>query len=235
MNRWALLIDIEGFSKIFPENMFQALKPLGSLMEGIYYIGTKVCPDEPNRLFAHQTGDGFILVSEYAERSPGMPIAIGVFLMRQILLAGGMGKCAISQGEFGDIRSCYPDVITKNCDENGRLRLGGGLMHFYPVMGSALINCYGLTKPESGSLLLIDSDLLESLSPDLVVSKVTSKYFVLDWVHTHIKELIEIEFKTGINHPDYKKLEELVKKYTSSNRSSLSDTWVNNTLFLNGC
>jgi hypothetical protein len=71
MNRWSLFVDIEGFYKIYPEHMSQALRPLCNLMEGIYNIVCAVCPDTPHRLFAHQIGDGFIVVSEFAERSPG--------------------------------------------------------------------------------------------------------------------------------------------------------------------
>lgn len=70
MNRWSLFVDIEGFSKFYPEQMSQALHPFCDMMEGIYSIGSAVCPDTPHRLFAHQLGDGFIIVSEFAERSP---------------------------------------------------------------------------------------------------------------------------------------------------------------------
>lgn len=208
--------------------------PLCSLMEGIYYIGTNVCPDTPNRLFAHQIGDGFILVSEFAERSPEFPLAIGVFLLRQILLAGGMGKCAVSQGKFGDITGCYPDLIRNASDDSGIIHLGAGLMRLFPVMGSALINSYRLGKLESGSLLLVDSDL-GPLPSDAIVLKATSDYFVVDWVHTQTKELSEIESKTGIKHPSDKRFEDLVKDYMSLYGSSLPPNWSTNTLRLNGC
>ena len=235
MARWALWIDIEGFSRIYPRDMVQALLPLRALMEGIYHLGNAVCPESPYRLFAHQIGDGFVVVSEFAERSPELPVAIGAFLQRHILLSGGMGKCAISQGDFSDIQDCYPDVICENADNSGFLRLGDGLMSIFPVMGSALINAYRLSNRESGSLLLLDSDLPGPLPSGAVASKTTNDYSVVDWVHISTPEIAEIETKTGIQHPAAANLERLLRDYVTSNSSSLLSPWITNTLTLNGC
>jgi len=54
MDRWSLFVDIEGFSEIYPESAINALMPLMVLMQGIYYIGVEVCPESPERIFAHQ-------------------------------------------------------------------------------------------------------------------------------------------------------------------------------------
>ncbi len=67
MERWAIHIDIEGFSATY-ENSAQGLYSLQALMEGIYFIGNKWRPDPPERIFAHQLGDGFIIVGEFGKR-----------------------------------------------------------------------------------------------------------------------------------------------------------------------
>ena len=235
MNRWALFVDIEGFSKIYPDRMTQALRPLCSLMEGIYYIGSRVCPDTPYRLFSHQIGDGFIIVSEFAEKSPELPLAIGIFLLRQILVGGGMGKCTISQGEFSDIKGCFPAIIRSNMDPSGEVRIGGGLMTFFPVMGSALINCNRLSKLESGSLLLLDSDMTQHFPSGVVVSKTASTHYVVDWVHSTTQEINELTAKTGIAHPAANETEHLIEAYINRNSADLPPDWRHNTLSLNGC
>lgn len=234
VSRWSIFIDIEGFSKIYPDNMVQALMPLCSIMKAIFSVGNLVCPESPERLFAHQIGDGFIIVSESSERSPELPLALGIFLLRSTLLAGGMGKCSISQGDFSDIKGCYPEIILNNRDASGTVRMGRGLMHLFPVMGSALINAYRLGNRESGSLLIIDSILAASLPKRSVVTKTTDDYQVVDWIHTNTPEIKEIETKTGIQHPKVGRLEEKVRLYVDSNCSSLPKEWENNTLSLNG-
>jgi hypothetical protein len=203
-------------------------------MEAIFNVGKQICPETPNRLFAHQIGDGFIIVSEFSERSPEFPLALGIFLLRSALCAGGMGKCSISQGVFSDIKGCYPKIIQENSDDSGTVRMGRGLMRLFPVIGTALINAYRLANRESGSLLIIDSTLSESLPTESVVSKTTDEYIVVDWIHTNTPETKEIETKAGRNHPNVETLEEKIRLYVDSNCNSLPEEWKNNTFSLNG-
>src|SRR5439155_1670895 len=65
MRRWAIYIDIEGFSAIYSKDEVRALRGLGAVMEAVYRIGSTVCAERPNRLFVHQTGDGFVVVSDW--------------------------------------------------------------------------------------------------------------------------------------------------------------------------
>lgn len=234
MKRWAIFIDVEGFSKVYPEEMMNALKPLVSIMEGIYQVGNLVCAESPDRLFAHQIGDGFIIVSEFAEGSSRFPFALGVFLLRTALLAGGMGKCAISTGDFANIKDCYPKIILNNCDRSGTVRLGRGLMRIFPDMGTALINAYRLSNRESGALLLIDSDFCASLRTETVVTKDASDYLVVDWIHTESIDICEIEEKTKVKHPSAEDLSTLARLYVNKHRVNLPKKWVANTLGLNG-
>ena len=64
MRRWAIYIDIEGFSEIYSKDEARAAAGLSAIMEGIYRVGTTVCAEAPNRLFVHQTGDGFVIVRD---------------------------------------------------------------------------------------------------------------------------------------------------------------------------
>jgi hypothetical protein len=234
MDRWALYLDIQGFSRMYRCNRPRALRPLCAVMKAIYYIGTRVCAESPNGLFAHQVGDGFIIVSEFAERSPGLPVAIGTFLLRCALLAGGIGKCGISQGEFADIQSCYPDVIRDNVDDSGMVPLGDGLMTVFPVMGTAFVESYSLTKGRPGSLLIVDSGLAVAPPAGAVVTETACGHYIVDWVHTAMPEIAELESKTGIPHGSAGYLEHLLRAYVHSHRAALPADWVDNTLRLNG-
>lgn len=60
-------IDIEGFGLRYDQSM-QALPPLNALMEGIFQIGSNKYNDDLTRLFAHQFGDGFVIVSSQVGR-----------------------------------------------------------------------------------------------------------------------------------------------------------------------
>ena len=107
MNRLAIYIDIEGFSERYLRKEVEMLKLLGVLMDGIYQIG--VFNSARWRLFAHQIGDGFILVSEFGMASSENAVAVATVLMRLVLSVGGFAKCGISEGKFGDIGDGMPE------------------------------------------------------------------------------------------------------------------------------
>lgn len=159
MNRWSIYIDIEGFGSTYDNNS-RALISLGALMEGIYLIGTRCFPESPDRLFAHQIGDGFVIVSEFGSKSLDRPLSIATLLLRRVLTHGGICKAAISEGDFADVKGCYPKSIRDNSNGDGILSLGHGLMTIFPVMGTALINSHRIHQSApSGSLLVIDKIL----------------------------------------------------------------------------
>jgi len=150
-------------------------------------------------------------------------------------MAGGMSKSAISQGEFADIKGCYPDVIRSNADASGTVRLGRGLMRIFPVMGIALINTYRLSNRESGSLLLVDTDLSKQLPQGVILTKSISEYKVVDWIHTDMPEIDEIRQGAGIKMSSVAELEDIVRQYIASAGPSLPQAWIQNTLLLNNC
>jgi len=101
-DRWAIYVDIEGFGVLYDRET-TVLEALGDLMEGIYAIGTKCYPESPYRLFAHQTGDGFIVVSEFGAASLEVPAAIAIALLRHVAARGRFAKASIREGDFADI------------------------------------------------------------------------------------------------------------------------------------
>src|SRR5712691_3597868 len=95
--RWCIWIDIEGFSNRWDkqESELEALDSLRELMTAIYRIGTFAFPENPERIFAHQAGDGFAIVSEFGEPSLERPVAIATALLRHVATTKLFAKAAI--------------------------------------------------------------------------------------------------------------------------------------------
>ena len=110
-DRWSIWIDVEGFSNRYINDSSQAILYLSELMASLYRIGIHVFSESPDRLFIHQFGDGFIVVSDFPEREPTRPLAICIAIMRHLLKRGVATKAAIAAGDWGDISSCYPDEV----------------------------------------------------------------------------------------------------------------------------
>lgn len=220
---------------MYSNDEVRAIGGLGAIMEGIYRVGTTVCAEMPNRLFVHQTGDGFAIVSEFAQGRPQLPVAIAAVLMRLALSAGCLTKAGISEGEFADIRSCYPDVISCHSDSDGVVRLGHGIMRIFPVMGAALINAYHLTTQAKGSLLLLDARMASDLSSNGIVSARFSDFVAIDWVHAEMPDIRQIVETASIAIGETPDLEQRLRTTVAAARSSVSDEWVANTLTFNAC
>jgi hypothetical protein len=135
VGRWSIYIDLEGFGNLYDKEN-QVLVSLEVLMEGIFQIGCCCYPESPDCLFAHQLGDGFVIVSEFPEDMLDRPIAIALALLRHVAHSGRFAKASVSEGEFADIRSCYPASVLDASTNDGRIRLGRGVMTLFPVMGS---------------------------------------------------------------------------------------------------
>jgi hypothetical protein len=155
--RWVIYVDIEGFGVLYGRDK-QVLLSLGDLMEAIFLIGEKFCNESPDRIFAHQTGDGFVIVSEFGSKSLEVPIAISIALLRHVAAHGRFAKASIGEGEFADITDLYPVSVLKARLKDGSVRMGGGLMTLFPVMGTALIDAVAVAKRSpSGALLTVAS------------------------------------------------------------------------------
>lgn len=118
MPRWCIYIDILGFGGLWESDMTKALRTLRELMNAIIQIGKQVYPIEGDRLFVHQVGDGFAIVSDFHEDSLERPISIAITLMRHVVAyTGYFASAAIAEGDFSGIRSCYPEEVSL-CSNN---------------------------------------------------------------------------------------------------------------------
>lgn len=162
MDRWAAYLDVEGTSRMYTKNKMVFFSAFDALLSALHKISATVYSETPSRLFAHQLGgDGLLIVSEFAEGSPDVPISIATVLLQVLLMHNAVGKGGISAGSFADIHSCYPALreMTKSADNV--YQIGRGVLTVFPVMGTALINAHRFaSNAPKGSLLAIDRVLL---------------------------------------------------------------------------
>ena len=231
--RWGLSVDIEGFSSLYEDSeasKSKAIWALHILMEAIVNIGTKVYPGKSGnnfseRLYVHQFGDGFIIISDYYEKNPERCLSIAISLMRHMLMKGYTLKAAISTGDMSDINGCYPPSI-KNSKDN-RVNLGMGLMTTIPVMGTALTKSHKLLNCKSGSVLLIDKSRFEVM-PDLIQNEIAGGISAVDWVSSELELSKEISNKAGLEYSNKDKLLKNFKAYIKQKPIPPS-SWVSST------
>ena len=77
---------------------------LGALLECTRQIGQNCFPKSPHLLFAHQTGDGLAIVSEFGAESWDVPIALAIILLRIVSGTGRFGKATIAEDRAGPRR-----------------------------------------------------------------------------------------------------------------------------------
>ena len=226
--RWAIYIDIEGFGSLYDQTM-RALLPLNALMEGIYRVGENKYNNDVSRLFAHQFGDGFVIVSCFEEKSLDRAAAVAISLMRHVLASGGIAKASISEGGFSDIKDCYPRTITDK-EKNGSVPMGAGLMTIIPVMGTALINAISLDKRSpSGSLLTIDAANEGRLSKEFACRKIENGLVSINWLKGKQGLVSEICVDAGLSNPSEPERESLLTNYIKNN--TLKPEWVRTTCY----
>lgn len=203
-DRWAISIDIEGFSKNYEhseERKTFAILALHELMSIIYKIATLCYPGDPaknfsDRLFAHQFGDGFIICSDFPEQDSSRAISIALAIMRHMILKGYATKAAISAGDMADIRGCYPEPMRNS--ENERIHLGEGLMTITPVMGTALTKAHKLSSTKKGAVLILDEELIKLGLPQGVEISTESNNCI-DWLSSNLSLPNVIASKSGLN------------------------------------
>ena len=232
MERWSIYIDVEGFSEIYASDKVQALIVLGVLSKYLFRIGSKAYPREEERLYIHQLGDGFVIVSDFPEKTLERPISIAIVLMQMILLNGGTARAGVSHGGFADVLGCYPDEIGDNLIDSHYLRIGAGIMTIFQVMGDALINSHKLVhKSPKGPCLIVDPDLINFI-PKTVLSfcKMNHSLILVDWIHSSTPIVKEIYSAIGEYMYPPNVFENLLKQYIKS--FQLNDEWLQNAMDL---
>jgi hypothetical protein len=224
MNRWGFYIDVEGFSAIYRNEKDRAIRALNELMEALYKVGSTVFSKSPDRLFIHQFGDGFVVVSDFPERTAERPLAICLAVMRHLIAKGVATKAGISAGDFADIFSCYPPAIQDAAKDHRYVLLGEGLMTIIPVMGSALTNSYRLLSHRHGAVLLLDATAFAGLPPG-VIARGTSPT-VIDWIHSDSPLIRKICDTSGLKYVDPTDAETQFRSYLRDHSHELSKDWV---------
>jgi len=217
MEQWSILIDIEGFGKLY-EMENQVLLALGSLMEGIFLIGKNCYGESPDRIFAHQLGDGFVIVSEFGNESLEVPVAIAIALLRHTAATGRFAKATIAEGGFADIVGCYPKRIRALVGGDNTVSMGHTFMTLLPVMGTALIRAVQIAKRSpKGSLLLLHESLSARVPGNArLVGTPNPEIISVDWVHTDLELVKKIQSKAELQSPEEAKIEALVHSYYKS-------------------
>lgn len=204
MARWCIHIDILGFSDLWESNMQKAIIPLQKLMEAIFRIGTHVCSNTKDRLFVHQIGDGFAIVSDCHEESFERPILIATALMRHVTATtGNFISAAISEGDFADITGCYPDEVRRS-SQDGIVMLGDGIMSTFSVMGTAFIRAHKLSSKIKPSWpFLVVSDCYRSrIPPNFSMKSMPNDILSINWIEGQrsISFLNKIQNQAGLQN-----------------------------------
>jgi len=225
--RWAIWIDIEGFSNLY-ERETQVMKALADLTEGIFLIGTNCYPETPNRLFAHQTGDGFVIVSEFGASSLEFPVAISIALLRHVAASGRFAKASISEGDFSDNKECYSQRIKDACHDSSTVSIGDGIMTLFPYMGTALIKSYSLAKQSpKGALLTLSKENWERLPSQCIMRKANPDIISIDWVHSELPLVKKLQNTAGLSAPNAEQVKNAIIQYKTKGPS---EDWINKTL-----
>lgn len=226
MNRWALYLDIEGFSAIHRQHDGRALWLLTRLVRGVYDVAAQHPNLESERLFVHQVGDGFVIISDFQEPTLDRPIAIAISLMRYLLMWGGVCRAGISEGDFADITGCYDPELREVRDGGHYLRLPSGIMTIFPVMGGALVNAVETQDNNiSGPMLFVDPAFRERLTDDaLVFLEDSAETVAIDWLRSDPRNLSALLGIPGSCRADALTLAEQLRSYVKAS-PGLSAPW----------
>jgi|GEM_PF-518184 len=223
-NIWSIYIDIDGFSPLWSDKV-RVVSALGDLMTGVFRLGTICYPEPPERLFAYQLGDGFLVASDFHESSLERCLVIAVALMRHVASSGCFARAAIAEGDLADIQGCYPREVMNHCDGGHRVYLGSGILVIAPVMGSALIAAVGVDKrAPCGPLLSIEADNVQRLGSSVATRLVADgQLAAIDWVHLDSPFLTKVQAAAGLAAPSPSDLEAMLASYCVE--ESVPDEW----------
>lgn len=178
---WAVYVDEEGFAEHWDDTM-AAFRGLNALMEAICRIGMNVYPNEVERLFCYQFGDGFLITSDFHELDLSRAVLITIAILRHILSVDRVARAALTEGKVADVIGCYPKEV-RNSPDRSRVRLGAGLLTTSPVLGDGLLRTVRLAKKRPrGPLLLAESTLRSRLPIDANTSNAEDGTISLNWL-----------------------------------------------------
>ncbi len=231
--RWAIWIDIEGFSVRYEESSSAgkdwALQGLQELTTAIISVGRNAFPGTSelnfgDRIFAHQFGDGFVIVSGYEEVCPERCISIAICLMRHMALKGYCTKVGVARGDMIGINGFLPQSLEFN--QCGTASLGAGHMTTTSVIGTALTKSYKLANCVSGALLVVNRVDFSNLPKTYILHSSESLAFV-DWRSDEFGLARRISQKAELNYGRRSELVDRFDQYVKEN-PKLTDEWKSN-------
>jgi hypothetical protein len=225
-DQWAIHIDAQGFGAKWDDTM-EAFRGLNPLMQAIFWLGERAYPEPPERLFAHQIGDGFLVLSDFHEQTLHRAMLISVALLRHVLSHGATARAAIAEGGLSDVRGCYPPEIRRQISKDN-ISFGRGVMTVFPVMGTALINAVCLEKRSpSGPLLTVAASNLDRLPGDVSTIKVSESVVAINWLRSGPTGLCDLQKAARLkSHSEQERIKQL-RDYIAANEG-LTDQWKEN-------
>jgi hypothetical protein len=232
--RWAIWIDVEGFSNLWSAGDL-ALRGLTELTDLVYRIGATCYPSEPDRLFAHQIGDGFFIASDFHEPSLDRCAAVAIVLMRCLSNVGCVARASLAEGDSADYSGCRPRSVRQAAEQVGSknvISMGAGVMTLQSILGQGLINAVSLDKiaGTKGSILTVARSASHRLSPSFLTRPLAANPDVLaiDWIHSDIALVVEIAMRADLVLPDAAALERRLQSYIR--KHDMNPSWVAPTL-----
>ncbi len=194
--------------------MPKALITLNKLMNGIIQIGTQVYSDElaaGDRLFVHQVGDGFAIVSDSYESLLERPISIAIALMRHVVATTGhFASASIAEGDLADIQGCYPVH-----PQNGIIKLGGGIMTTFSVMGTAFIRAHKLSNAAKPSwpFLIMPESSRDRVPDDLYAKTAPCSILSINWIESQSPLIANIQSVAGLQDLSPREFRQKIRDY----------------------
>ena len=240
MARWAVFIDLEGFSSRYRKSEVEGLSALRELVGAAYRLFCHL-PRDPGGfppLGVHQIGDGFVVVSHSANEPINQPIAVAIGLLRYMLCKGLPASAGVSTGGFGDIVGCYPPELRDKLDDTNAIRdADKGIMTVWPVMGTALINAYRTSHARpKGPMLLVDATNCVA-EPNMVLLGPPGSILAVDWISPQPKPLADAveQVLEALSDPEpsalrdrlreQQVLRDELRQYLEEHSSKLRDDW----------
>lgn len=220
---WALYIDEEGFAQHWDDTM-RAFQGLNAMMEALCRIGQNVYPQEGDRLFCHQFGDGFLVGSDFHENDLSRAVLIAIATLRHVLSASRVARASLVEGNISDIAGCYPKEVRES-EDRGRVSLGAGLLTTNPVLGEGLLRSVGLEKRgPRGPLFLVDSALAARLHGDILLLDAAPGIVSVNWLRGEPVGLAEIQRGANLKMESESERVERLLQYIDTNES-LTEEW----------
>lgn len=220
---WALYIDVEGFSYLYPEH---EMKPMSLLTSYIFTLLDSGRSEFSGLTAIQYGGDGFLLkqLGGTYDKDLRRPLALGCSLMKRALMDGFTLRAQLSIGDSADVQGTYSKSMQDRISQQG----AGGYLSFYggigigtfsnmlynSVIGTSILNAYRLHTPK-GPLFVMDPLLRPDFIEAGVVFVEKDGALLLDWLKhddAYVRSGMEV-FEIDSTHEYAGALQNYIKKY----------------------